>query len=555
MIKLPNVVNSRASIASLRWTGIAIVVMQFVYVVSTLISDHTTGIATPYSLEAVFIMLATMGVLAIVNIAKIIFSPKNNIAYHCVMIAYYMSLILFSVCVSNQYRDGVIAILWVILLATTGILFGRVSYCIGVVVMVASTLLSPILLTYDLQHTVALIIIIALTVYSSYLFYRYREVGLLELRDYNRLKRRERLQTRRLRALVNNLKDALVSISPTGEVQLYNSAALNLLDTNRDIIGLSVDRLFHLYNDNNEAIKMTDVLKEVTRASERTDLRLKYSDGQYISLGLDIVPVKNQFSLHNEHELDGYIVMASDITKQKSLDDERDEFIGVVSHELRTPVAIAEGALSNLQLLIERGGDPQKFASTIDSAHKQILYLGQMVNDLSTLSRAQRGVYMDNEEINIEEFMTSLYNKYNEDAKKHNLRLVVSIDYKGIVEVPSMVIEEIMQNFITNAIKYTQKGSVTIGVELAPGSKTHARFYVRDTGIGIAKTDLEHVFQRFWRSEDYRTRQTSGTGLGLHVVDQLAAKIGAKVKVESKLNVGSTFSIILPVHKNTKSSR
>ena len=534
---------------SLRWTGVAIAAMQLVYVTATLISDYTTGISTPYSLTAVFVMLGTMAVLAIVNIAKVIFVPKNNVAYHCVMVAYYVSLILFSVCVYNQYRDAVLAILWIIVLSTTGILFGRTSYCVGVVVMVTTTILSPIPTYYSQDHVVALAITVVLTIFASFLFYRYREWGLIEMRDYNRLKRRERLQTRRLRAVVNNLKDALISISPDGIIQLYNSAALNLLDTNTDILGQAADQVVKLVDENNNPILLSNLIKQTKRTVERTDLKLSYGDNQYINRRMAIIPIKNQFSSKSDKELDGVIIMASDITKQKSLDDERDEFIGVVSHELRTPVAIAEGALSNLQLLLDRNGDPHVFASTLDSAHKQILYLGQMVNDLSTLSRAQRGLYMNDEDIDINEFMTSLYNKYSDEAKARGLRMVVDIDVKGKVTVPSMVIEEIMQNLITNAIKYTDKGGVTIGVSPVTNDGKHAKFYVKDTGIGISKSDQEHIFQRFWRSEDYRTRQTNGTGLGLHVVEQLATKIGAKVNVDSELNVGSTFSIILPISK------
>ena len=86
-----------------------------------------------------------------------------------------------------------------------------------------------------------------------------------------------------------------------------------------------------------------------------------------------------------------------------------------------------------------------------------------------------------------------------------------------------------------------------IGAKPAPGKSGYARFYVTDSGIGMSLEDQKHIFERFWRSEDYRTRRTSGTGLGLHVVDQLARKINAKVNVESKLNEGSTFSIDLPV--------
>lgn len=539
--------GDRAAVVGLRWTVMAVAIVQIIYVVGTIASDYTTGISTPYSMAALTIMLLTMVILAVVNVVWALLIPRRNTVGRCVLAICYLSVALFSLCVSSTYRDGVIALLWTIIISTTGILYGRTALTMGAIAMMVATLISPITTHYDQAHFVALLLIMGLTVYTSFLFYRYHEVGLIELRNYNQLKRRERLQTRRLRAVVNNLKDALVSISPTGDIQLYNSAALNLLDTNNDIMGVNADGLFHLLDENGDPIKLSTVVRAAKTTTERTDLQLVYEDGQKINLRLSIIPIKNQFTVRSDHDLDGVILMASDITKEKSLDDERDEFIGVVSHELRTPVAIAEGALSNLQLLIKRGGDPHVFADTLDAAHKQVLYLGQMVNDLATLSRAQRGLYMDTEAIDIDDFMSSLYQKYVGEAEARHLKLVADIGVTGKVLVPNMVIEEIMQNLITNALKYTEHGSVTIGVRPLESDKKHAEFYVRDTGIGIAKSDMEHIFQRFWRSEDYRTRKTSGTGLGLHVVEQLATKVGAKVHVQSELNQGSTFSIVLPI--------
>ncbi|MDO4271778.1 MAG: ATP-binding protein [Candidatus Saccharibacteria bacterium] len=541
---------SKAGVASLRWAGIAITVMQIVYLSCTLISSKTTGVQTPYDPTSLLCLLTVMVILLTLNIVWSVVITNNARAIVMTLATYYLSVITFSLCVYNEYRDGVIALLWTIVLSTTGIILGRKSFTIGVVAMVASVVFSPIIAFYNLDHLVSLGLLVLLTIYTSYLFYRYREVGLLELRNYNQLKRRERLQTRRLQTLVNNIKDALIAIAPDGTVQIYNAAALSLLDTNANIIGVQVSKLFKLVDESGEKVSLSELINTVKIATERTDLRMEYIEGQYINLRLTIIPIKSQFSAHNSRDLDGVIIMAADITKEKSLDEERDEFIGVVSHELRTPVAIAEGALSNMQLLVERGGDPKMLASTLDAAHKQILYLGQMVNDLSTLSRAQRGVYMENERININEFFESLYNKYQGETEKHNLRLIANIDIDGHALVPSMVIEEIMQNLITNAIKYTEKGSVTIGARAVDGDKDHVEFYVRDTGIGIAKTEIKHVFERFWRSEDYRTRKTNGTGLGLHVVNQLAAKIGTSVNVSSRLNSGSTFSIILPLDKD-----
>lgn len=369
-------------------------------------------------------------------------------------------------------------------------------------------------------------------------------------RDYHLARQHESLETRLLRAVVNNISDALIYVAPDGKIVLYNAAAINMLDTNCNITDQPIDNLFTLYDENDKAVKPSRVIRQTKRASERNDLRTRDSDGNYINLRLNIIPVKPEYG--RSRQTDGTIIMAADITEEKSLDEERDEFISVVSHELRTPVAIAEGALSNLQLLMDRGDDPRAFADTLNAAHKQILYLGQMVNDLSTLSRAQRGLYMNDDHIDIASFMSSLENKYRDEARERHLNLIVDIDITGQVVVPSMVIEEIMQNFITNALKYTPEGKVVIGVKPTPNMLGYARFYVTDSGIGMSKEDQKHIFERFWRSEDYRTRRTSGTGLGLHVVDQLARKIGTTVHVDSKLNEGSTFSIDLPIDKAAK---
>jgi signal transduction histidine kinase len=158
---------------------------------------------------------------------------------------------------------------------------------------------------------------------------------------------------------------------------------------------------------------------------------------------------------------------------------------------------------------------------------------------------------MEPELIDLKLFIGELYNKYLPEAKTHQLSFDIDSTATGTVSVARMAIEEIMQNLITNAIKYTREGGVVIGIRKVSGE--HAvEFFVRDTGIGISKSDQAHVFQRFWRSEDYRTRETNGTGLGLHVVEQLAATIHTQIELKSRLNHGSTFSFKLPLTDQTK---
>lgn len=106
-----------------------------------------------------------------------------------------------------------------------------------------------------------------------------------------------------------------------------------------------------------------------------------------------------------------------------------------------------------------------------------------------------------------------------------------------------LYVREILQNLITNALKYTEEGSVTISAMAASGG---VAFSIADTGIGISKTDQEKVFDKFFRSEDFRTRASSGTGLGLYVTIKLARLIHAELDLTSELNKGSTFTVFFP---------
>jgi signal transduction histidine kinase len=167
-----------------------------------------------------------------------------------------------------------------------------------------------------------------------------------------------------------------------------------------------------------------------------------------------------------------------------------------------------------------------------------------MVNDLSTLSRAERGVADSAEEIDIRQLVTELYAEYAPQAEKKDLHFNLDAGaHLGKVAASRLYLQELLQNFITNSIKYTKEGSVTLEVTNQSGSVT---FTVKDTGIGISKTVQAKIFNKFYRSEDYRTRETGGTGLGLYVATKLAKKLNTDIALHSRLNHGSSFSFTLP---------
>lgn len=350
-------------------------------------------------------------------------------------------------------------------------------------------------------------------------------------------------QREALLTIINGTTQAIFTVSTGGIIRIYNAALLSLIDTNQSLSGRKVDDIMTLYDKQGEPVSLYELMKGATHF-ERDDLSLRFPDGDEIRLHLSVNKVQSAFSARRRNDDEGYVCIARDVTKQKSLEEERDEFISVVSHELRTPVTIAEGTISNVQYFMQNGADPAKLIPSLKDAHEQIVLLANMINDLGTLSRAERGAGDMLEEIDIKVLAETVYKNYTASASKKGLVLNLNLGPKlGTVTTSRLYLEEMLQNLVTNAIKYTATGSVTLQVKRGQGG---VEFVVQDTGIGISKTDLKHIFEKFYRSEDYRTRETSGTGLGLYVVTKLMHKLGTRVEVTSRLNHGSTFSFVLP---------
>jgi signal transduction histidine kinase len=306
--------------------------------------------------------------------------------------------------------------------------------------------------------------------------------------------------------------------------------------------GRSLGRLLQPYDKNGQAVDIEAMVRGTTIPTTSRDLLLHYSDGSQANLYLSIAPVHLGYGEVGDR---GYVLLLRDITREKSLEEERDEFISVVSHELRTPIAIAEGNVSNAQFIADKTGDIKQISDALKAAHEQILFLAGLVNDLSTLSRAERGkLAVEIQSINAHKLVKELAESYRKEAADKGLAIKTELDpHLEVLQSTELYVHEILQNFLTNAIKYTESGSVTIGAKADPKG---VRFSVSDTGIGISKSDQEKVFDKFFRSEDYRTRANSGTGLGLYVTMKLARLIHAEISLESELNHGSTFTIFIP---------
>lgn len=353
---------------------------------------------------------------------------------------------------------------------------------------------------------------------------------------------KESVQRDRVATIVNNLTDAIISTDTNGVIKVYNAASMALLDTNSSLNGRNISNVLSLVDKNDKNINIIDELKHSKSVTRRDDLSYVFKDGEKIRLETTYTPIRGGYNRSKRGEVNhGYIIIMRDITKSKSLEEERNEFISVISHELRTPITITEGTISNIQEMMEHTNITSRMLSdSISVAHDQILLLANIVNDLSALSRAERGMDNEQQEVDVHNLIHDLLDKYSDEAKSKKLKVSAKIDHNiNTVYASKTYLEELLKNLFLNAIKYTKKGGVSV---LVTDETDTVKFSIKDSGIGISKTDQPHIFEKFYRSEDFRTRETGGTGLGLYVASKLASNMDTRIELESKLDVGSTFS-------------
>jgi PAS domain S-box-containing protein len=532
---------TKRSATIIRYAGLFVPIILIIYGFLILFGAVSSGRAiSPVSFIAFSAWWLFISIIQFVSPSKTAFdSAMRLIVYHLLAGAYLI------------FVSGIESPLvgcWLLLMIASNTYFSRRGLIWSIVgfgiVIVADIAFwyqtSTSLVIYDLVALVAVLItgMVTLSITRSQVVAK----GAL-----NRSKAHEALQKDRILTIVNNLTVGVLSTDSAGIIRVYNAASLSLIDTNDSLNGRHIDDVLNVVDQDDKKVNMYDELKKVKGVIKRDDLNYSFSDGEVIRLELTYSPIRSSYSRIKKAETyDGYIIIMRDVTKAKSLEEERDEFISVVSHELRTPLTIAEGSISNVKVMMEHPDITHKMLKdSVELAHEQLLYLAHMVNDLSTLSRAERGVADVPETIDIRELMHTLHTEYSKDALAKKLHLDLDLGATlGSVNTSRLYLEELLQNFITNAIKYTKEGKITITAKQKLNVITVT---VKDTGIGISKSDQTKIFNKFYRSEDYRTRETSGTGLGLYVAHKLAHKLGTKIVMTSRLNHGSSFSISLPV--------
>ena len=235
------------------------------------------------------------------------------------------------------------------------------------------------------------------------------------------------------------------------------------------------------------------------------------------------------------------VLIFHDITPLKEIERVKKDLVASVSHELKTPLTAIRGYI---ETLLEEEKDEKKhyYLEILDRHTKRLC---NIVNDLLTLSALETKKELTLEEVNLAALLKKLKDFFASrlEEKKLNFRINIAPKLEPIV-ADGFKLEQLFLNLLDNAIKYTEKGEIS--VEISPLGPDQIKIVVADTGPGIPKEHLPYIFERFYVVDKSRSRRSGGTGLGLSIVKHIVQLHGGKIKVESQLGKGTRFIIILP---------
>ena len=235
--------------------------------------------------------------------------------------------------------------------------------------------------------------------------------------------------------------------------------------------------------------------------------------------------------------------LRADNEKLKRLNEKQSQFFADITHEVRNPLHTISGALEMLEL---ENLQPEKKKQYMLTARKQIKRVARLFEDIKTLQRYDFDEnFINRENFDFTDVIEEVVTVYDPIAQEKGLKL--KTNYKGSypVNADPAKMEQVMDNLISNAIKYTIEGEVEVGLE-EKGELIEV--FVKDTGPGIGKEHLERLFDRFYRTDKARSRDKGGTGLGLSVVKGILNAHQSDIKVESVEGEGSRFYFTLPSH-------
>jgi len=327
---------------------------------------------------------------------------------------------------------------------------------------------------------------------------------------------------RELETLLNSMQDAVIAVGPDGRVQWANRGMNRLVQRAR----ISAPLI--------ETVRDPDFLTAVHEAAVHKTARTARASS--------IVPGRTFDVTVAPMPGGGAVAVLRDLTETERVEKTRRDFIANVSHELRTPLTSIQGYAETLLDSAPEGNHQREFLEII---RKNASRMSRLTEDLLTLARVESGeTRFDPQILSPAELLQDAVESFREIAREKHVELLVDDHVSTPVSADREAIHQVFANLIDNALKYAATGGqIILG---ARAVHDMVEFYVRDFGPGVPSEHLPRLFERFYRVDKARSRESGGTGLGLAIAKHIVLAHGGRIRAESELNHGSTFVFVLP---------
>ncbi len=362
--------------------------------------------------------------------------------------------------------------------------------------------------------------------------------------------------------VINAIADGVIALNSQGIIELINPAAQRIMGWGKqDALALKYPSVLRLTDAKDRTlVPGNDPILQALNTNQQistNNLALLTHSDKKLFVSIVVSPAGAVGS--------GVIIVFRDITKEKAEEREQAEFISTASHEMRTPVASIEGylglALNPATAIIDA-----KARDFITKAHESAQHLGRLFQDLLDVTKADDGRLGNNPKVvDVVTFTKDIVGGLKPKADEKGLGIIFKpIPLNGIRAIERRLnpvfytyvdndhLREVIANLLENAIKYTLRGEIVIDVT---GDSDHVTVSIADSGIGIPKEDLTHLFQKFYRVDNTDTREIGGTGLGLYLCRRLAEAMNGRIWLESEYKKGSTFHLEVPRIQNSEAAR
>ena len=330
-----------------------------------------------------------------------------------------------------------------------------------------------------------------------------------------------------LELVLKNMEEGLLIIGEKDKALLFNNALLRIFGIDYPGSDMTVTEILR-------DVELLSLIEDSKKIKDTVSREISLRDDMFLSVIASPIKFSNR--------IEGTVVTFHDITKLKRLEQIRRDFVANVAHEIRTPITAIKGfAETLLDGAIEDRENAYRFLEIIKRHSER---LNSLVNDLLTLSAIEQGeVRMEITDVNLSEIIDSLFTLIEEKARLKGLYLRKHMpDETSFIRADRDRLFQILLNLVDNAIKFTDLGGVTVGVE-RKGEKL--MLFVEDTGCGIEKKHLQRLGERFYRVDRARSRELGGTGLGLAIVKHLVKAHGWNLEIDSTPGKGTKVTVMV----------